>query len=78
MPEPLRVHGAAIEHELPQSGEPRLGEEGAGSATGGSQLDQATLQHGLHRGRDLRLVPSSPPRQVRRKMPSATRGSSPK
>ena len=60
MPEALRVHGAAIEHELPERREPRFGEEGAWPAVGGPQLDETALQHGLHRGRDLRLVPSLP------------------
>ena len=58
MRETLRVHGAAIEHELPQCGQSGCGEEGAGSPAGGPHLDQAALQHGLHRGRDLRLVAS--------------------
>ena len=60
MPEALRVHSAAIEHKLPQGSEPRFSEEGAGSAVCNTYLSKAAVQHGLHRGRDLRLVPSLP------------------
>ena len=44
----------------PQLRAANSGEEGARSPAGGSHLDEAPLQHGLHRGRDLRLVPSLP------------------
>ena len=50
MREALRVHGATIQHELPQGGEPGLGEEGAWPLIRVSYLDQAAVQHGLHAG----------------------------
>jgi hypothetical protein len=57
MRESLRIHGATIQDELPQRGQTGFREEGAWSPVGRSHLDEAALQHGLHRGRDLRLVP---------------------
>ena len=58
MRETLRVHGAAVKHELPQSRHPGFGEEGARSSLRAPQLQQVAFQHGLHPGRDLRLTPS--------------------
>ena len=78
MRETLRVHGAAIEHELPQCGESGWGEEGAGSLAGSPHLNQPAFHHGLHRGGIFGWLRRSPPRQVRRKMPSAISGSWPK
>src|SRR3954463_6858674 len=60
MRETLRVHGAAIEHELPQRRQAGFREEGAWSSVGGPYLQHAALQHGLHRGWDLRLIPLFP------------------
>jgi hypothetical protein len=57
MRESLRIHGATVQDELPQRGQTGFREEGAWSPIGRSHLDEAALQHGLHRGRDLRLVP---------------------
>ena len=56
MREALRFHGAAIEHELSQRRQARCGEEGARSSRRYSAARPARVQHGLHGGRDLRLV----------------------
>ena len=56
MRETLQVHRAAIEDELPQGGQSIRGEERTWPSDRESQLEQAALQHGLHGGRDFRLV----------------------
>jgi hypothetical protein len=56
----------AIQHELPPGSQPCLREERAWPSVRDPHFDQAALQHGLHRRRDLRLTlpfPAAPSAQ---------------
>ena len=78
MRETLRVHGAAIEHELPQRGQSGCGEEGAWSSSVVRSSSKPRSSMVCTAGGIFGWLRRSPPRQVRRKMPSAISGSWPK
>jgi hypothetical protein len=50
-----RVRGAPVEDELAQGGEPGLRKESARTSRSKPELEQAAVEHGLHRGWDFWL-----------------------